>query len=190
MAISFVTALFNSVAKKIIAAEFDTDKFGFGNFEIDVDGKLVRKLPVKLAVTPSVDTSAYAAGDVLFDTTAIASPFSNTNASGFIVGARLLVKSDVAFGARIILMNANTSIGTFNAAPDPTDTEGEDQGHDFVLNQSGQVDMGAYRIMDAHGLYVPVYPVSGGTTIYVAAVVTEGTPTLAASSCILTLDIV
>jgi hypothetical protein len=158
--------------------------------EVGTDGVAIPKMVRKKTVTPSIDTSAYAAGDVFFDTTAITSAVLSADQSGLVVGAKLLVKSDVAFGCRIILMNANTSIGTFNAVPDPTDTEGEDQGHDFLLNQSGQVDMGAYRTMTATGLYIPVYPASGTTTIYVAGVISEGTPTFAASSCILTLDII
>lgn len=161
-----------------------------GKFEVDTNGAPIPKLPRKKNVTPSIDTNIYAAGDVFFDTTAMTSAMMTADQSGLVIGARLLVKSDVAFGCRIIFMNANTSIGTFNVAPDPNDTEGEDQGHDFPLNQSGQIDMGAYRVMTATGLFVPVYPSTGTTTLFVAGVITEGTPTFAASSCILTLDIV
>lgn len=159
----------NSVANQHIPARYETN----------TSGNPIRKQPVKIRFTPTIDTSAHAVGDVLFDYTAVADVFDYADATGYIVGFEVLTKADVAFGLEITTFYASVTFGTINAAPDPTDTEALEEGITFQMPQSILRDRGANRKMAMHGLYVPVKAISGTTSLGLAATILEGTPTFA-----------
>ena len=129
--------------------------------------------------TPVVDTSAYAAGDVLFDTTAV-SLSSNTSgaARGTILSASILDRADTAEQTiRLFFLRSNVSLGTINSAISITD----DNAADIIGTASvtTNIDLINSRMGEAQSIVIPFELTD--QNLYVAAT-TGGTPTLASAS--------
>lgn len=128
--------------------------------------------------TPVVDTSAYAAGDVLFDTTAV-SLSSNTGAArGTILSASILDRADTAEQTiRLFFLRSNVSLGTINSAISITD----DNAAEIIGTASvtTNIDLINSRMGEAQSIVIPFE--LNDQNLYVAAT-TGGTPTLASAS--------
>lgn len=81
---------------------------------------------------PALDTFAYAAGDVLFDRTALdignyANPGQNAaqKIRGRILSVGVLDKDDQGVGMDMYFLKSDVSLGAVNAAPSITDTNAE-----------------------------------------------------------------
>jgi hypothetical protein len=134
-----------------------------------------------VTITASLDTSAYADGDVLFDTQEIASA---VRVNGHTCILQSVVVSDISDQGQpfdLIFFNANTSLGTENAAPDIDDTE--------VLTVIGRVqvttvdyyDLGGNRVACVTGIGLPLKAGAATTSLYVAGV-SRGTGTYGATA--------
>lgn len=89
---------------------------------------------IVITVTPVLDTSAYASGDLLFDSTEIANAVRVVGGTAILQSITLLDKADQGVAFTLLFANAATDFGTLNAAPDPDDTEaGTVIGHFAVL---------------------------------------------------------
>ena len=129
--------------------------------------------------TPVVDTSAYDAGDVLFDTTAV-SLSSNTSgaARGTILSASILDRADTAEQTiRLFFLRSNVSLGTINSAISITD----DNAAEIIGTASvtTNIDLINSRMGEAQSIVIPFE--LNDQNLYVAAT-TGGTPTLASAS--------
>ena len=129
--------------------------------------------------TPVVDTSAYAAGDVLFDTTAV-SLSSNTSgaARGTILSASILDRADTAEQTiRLFFLRSNVSLGTAGSAISITD----DNAAEIIGTASvtTNIDLINSRMGEAQSIVIPFELTD--QNLYVAAT-TGGTPTLASAS--------
>jgi hypothetical protein len=72
---------------------------------------------VEFTVTPTLDTSAYVSGDLLFDTTLIDSTFSTPlNHTAIIQSVGILDDGDVGLDLDLLFLNQSTTLGTINAA--------------------------------------------------------------------------
>lgn len=141
-----------------------------------------------LSVTPTVDTSIYASGDVLFDTVAIPNAVRVSGGSCQIKSLTLLDKDDnTAAAVDIFFLSANVSLGTVNAAPSITDANAVKIVGFISLVAGDFIDVGGAKVASKSGLNLEVSP-GTGTTIWVAAV-TRGTPTQTASGLILNLAV-
>jgi len=128
--------------------------------------------------TPVVDTSIYAAGDVLFNTTAVPVSSSTSGARGGILSVGIVDRADTAQQIiSLYFFRSNVSLGTVNSAPSITD----DNAEELIgsVNVTTSTDLGGCRIGEAPGIYLPFE--LPANNLFVAAT-TSGTPTFAAAS--------
>jgi hypothetical protein len=129
--------------------------------------------------TPVVDTSAYAANDVLFDSTAVLlSSNSSAGARGTILSASILDRADTAEQTiRLFFLRSNVSLGTVNAAISISD----DNAAEIIGTASvtTNIDLIGSRMGEAQSLVIPFELTD--QTLYVAAT-TGGTPTLGSAN--------
>jgi hypothetical protein len=130
-----------------------------GNFQIDV-----------VEVNLSLDTNAYATGDVLAETqsvTVMAAPPAG-GMRGEIVGVTILDKDDQGGALDLVFLDAASSLGTENAVTDIDDTEAEDVITTVPVGSGDYTDLGANRV--ARPSFDPIpFKVAGGA-IFVGAI--------------------
>jgi len=131
-----------------------------------------------ITITCSLDTGAYADGDVLFATQEIAGAVRNNGDACILQSVHVVDIDDQKVEMDLIFFNANTSLGTENSAPDIDDTEvlttlG-------VVNVADYVDLGANSIATVTGIGLELKAGAATTSLYVAGI-TRGAPTYSAS---------
>ncbi len=82
-------------------------------------------VPRVFDVTFTLDTNAYADGDVLAATQEITGFFTSLNQAAYITGIQLIDEDDQGIAMDILFMNAATDIGAENGAAAISDAEGE-----------------------------------------------------------------
>lgn len=136
-----------------------------------------------LSLTPVLDTDAYAAGDVLFVTTALTlAPASGPagEVKGRVVQVTLLDKDDQGATLDLVVLRSNVALGTINAAPSISDADAE--AVVALVPVLDWTDLGGCRV--ARAVFDPVEFTVPGTALYLAAI-TRGTPTHTASGLVL-----
>lgn len=132
-------------------------------------------------VALSLDTVAYAAGDVLADTQVVASAVRATDALGVLQSVLVLDEDDQAAAFDIYFLSANVSMGTENAAPSITDVNARNLLGVVNVAASDYADLGGCRVAFKPNIGMIVKPASGTSDVYVAAVNGSGTPTYTAA---------
>jgi len=117
---------------------------------------------INVQLIPTLDTSAYGAGDTLFATTKL----SGAPRAGIIRSITMIDKDDVASeSATFYFLNSNVTFGTFNATPSISDTDAVS-----IVGVSGavvaSVDLGGCKIGT---LAVTIPYEAQGNGLYVAA---------------------
>jgi hypothetical protein len=136
-----------------------------------------------VTITPTLDTSAYTSGDVLFNPTLVPGACTAVNQPTYLVGLNVFDQDDqAAADMRILVLTDSTSIGTINTAPNIADADGLNILADVLIPSADWHDMGAFKFarIDPGQLPIPVFPKNNTPDIYIAAV-TGGTPTQTAS---------
>ena len=142
-------------------------------------------------VTPVCDTSAYAAGDTLFDRTAIVITASQVQGGikGRIASITIIDKDDqAAAGLDLYFLKEDVAFGTINAVPSISDANAEHLVGRVRLSSADWTDLGGVKYADLHNLNIPFMLAAGSTTLYVAGV-TLGTPTQTASGLVLRITV-
>lgn len=131
-------------------------------------------------ITPVCDTSAYTAGDVLFDSTEIANAVRVSGGRAELVSVFLLDEDDQAAAAiTLYFFRSNVSLGTANSAPNISDVNAREcQGH-ISFAAGDFVDLGTSKVATLRDLGLMLEPTTG-TSVWVAATC-AGTPTQTAS---------
>ena len=116
-------------------------------------------------LTPTLDTSAYAANDTLFATTAIPGMFK----AGFIRAISVLDKDDVASESiTFYFLRSNVTFGTFNATPSISDANAAE-----IIGISSAIvastDLGGCKVGYSGSVNIP-FEVSHTGILYVAAI--------------------
>ena len=132
-----------------------------------------------ITITCSLDTNAYADGDVLFDTQEIADAVRNAGDSCVLQSILVLDKDDQGEAFDLIFFDANTSLGTENAAPDITDTEAEDILGRISVGAGDYYDLGLCQIACVSPIGLELK--SGASTSLYVAGISRGTGTYTAS---------
>ena len=132
-------------------------------------------------VTCTLDTSAYASGDLLFDTQAATSA-ARVNAGKVVLeSVTVLDEDDQGIAFDLYFLDANNSMGTENSAPSISDANARAiLGYVPILSTDYR-DLGGCRVACKAGIGLAMKAGSGTTTIYVAGVNGTGTPTFTAS---------
>jgi hypothetical protein len=147
-----------------------------------------------VAVTLSVDTSAYADGDVLADFQEVTNFVRTNGGRALIQSLTVLDKDDQGVAMDIFTTPSAISLGTENSAPSITDTNAEGvqcvrpPGNTYSIEASDYKDLGGCKLATVSniGLLVEALGTTGHEkSIYIGAITRGGTPTYSASGLIL-----
>lgn len=138
-------------------------------------------------VTLSLDTSAYADGDVLADSQAISACLRANDGTGTITNVTLTDIDDQGVGLDLLFLDANVSLGTENAAPSITDGNAANILGWVRVAASDWIDLGGVRLASVP-CSIPVKGVSGTDDLYVAAI-SRGAGTYTASGIVVRVAI-
>jgi len=150
----------------------------------NADGSAV-SLPNVYDVTLSVDTSAYADGDVLADTQLVSATFfPAAGVDKTLLSVTILDKADQGFGIDLFFLDANVSLGTENSAPSITDGNAASIVGFARISAGDWIDLGGARIATISGITQVLR--STTANLYIAAIV-RGAGTYGASDILVQL---
>lgn len=141
-----------------------------------------------IEVTLSLDTSAYADGDVLADTQEVASAVRVAAGTGVIHSLVVLDKDDQAQALDVVFLKTNVSIGTENSAVSVSDTNADEILGVVEVATDDYVDLTNSQIVTKTSVGIVIEAASGATSIFVAAI-SRGTGTYSASGITLKIGI-
>ncbi len=127
-------------------------------------------------VTFSLDTSAYASGDLLAETQVIAACMRLDDKQGLLTGFTLHDEDDQGIELDVVLLSANASLGTENSAVSITDANAREILGIVNVGSSDWKDLGGVRVATKLNVNVPIKPATGTDDCYVA-LITRGAPT-------------
>lgn len=141
-------------------------------------------------VTLTLDTLAYAAGDVLADTQAVTDVFRAIDLGGILQSVEVFSLDDISDDFHLFILDNNVSLGTENSAPNISDTDALAIIAKVSVAAADYADLGGVRVAHLGGLGRIVRPAAGTTTLYLAALNGVGTPTHTANGIKLRLGLV
>jgi hypothetical protein len=149
-----------------------------------LNGRLQRvaQLAPRLAVvnlTPVLDTSQYADGDILFDTVVMASSFLSATGVNRLDSVHVLDEDDQGVAFDLVFLNALTSLGTINVAPSISDANARNILGFMSVASGDYIDLGGARIGTVRNIGLDL--TTGATNLWVAGITRGGTPTYTAS---------
>jgi hypothetical protein len=121
-------------------------------------------------VTLSLDTNAYADGDVLAATQIVTNCFRIVNGFGVIDSITVLDEDDQGIGFDLVFFDANTALGTENSAPDISDANARTILGWVRVSAADFIDLGGSRLATLTGLSLAVKSVVDTDDMYVAAI--------------------
>lgn len=144
---------------------------------------------VMLDVTLSLDTSAYASGDLLADTQIVSGAFRVGDGTGVLQNILVIDEDDQGAAFDLYFLDGSSSMGTENSAPSPTDAIARTILARVQVATGDYFDLGGARVADIANLARVIKAASGTKDMYVAAVNGTGSPTYTASGVRLRLGI-
>jgi hypothetical protein len=140
-----------------------------------------------ITITPTLDTSIYASGDVLFTTTAIPNAVRVNDAIAQLQSLVIVDKDDQKPEIALKFWSSNVTYGAFNGAPSISDSD--------AANCLGRVNIVTADYDDDGGVSTAfkdnigkiLKAASGTRTIYITGKLTSGTPTHTASGIVIRL---
>lgn len=132
------------------------------------------------AITFSLDTAAYADGDVLADTQALSACLRVNDGTGIIQDVVFNDEDDQGQAFDVLILQANTSLGTENAAPNITDANARNIVGRFQVLTGDWYDLGGVRVANIKNIGIGVKGATGTDDIYLA-LISRGTGTYTAS---------
>ena len=142
---------------------------------------------VYVNVDLTLDTSPYAAGDLLADTQSIANLFRAVGLGGVLMSMEVIDKDDQGAGFSVIFVDANVSFGTENAPPSISDTDAQSILGRADVTTADYLDLGGVRVASIKNIGLALQPASGTRDGYLAVINGAGTPTYTASGICLRL---
>jgi hypothetical protein len=133
-----------------------------------------------ITITCTLDTDAYADGDVLFDTQEIANAVRVNGDTCILQSVHVIDIDDQGKEMDLIFFNAATSLGTENSAPDIDDSDVLTTLGKVNISADDYIDLGANRIATVQGIGLVLEAGAATTSLYVAGI-TRGTPTHSAT---------
>lgn len=131
-----------------------------------------------MEVTFSLDTNIYASGDVLAATQVISGVSRMKDLTCVLSGITLIDEDAQGVELDVVVLSADVSLGTENAAVSITDANARQILG--IVNVSEWKDLGAAKIATVLNVNLPIKPADGTQNVYVA-LITRGTPTHTAS---------
>lgn len=131
-------------------------------------------------VTLTLDTSAYATGDVLADTQVVSNAMRVADGLGTLQSIVVLDEDDQGIAFDVVFLSANVSLGTENAAVSITDANARNWLGLVSIAGGDYVDLGGSRVAVKMNLGLVVKPATGTRDLYVGAI-GRGTATYTAA---------
>lgn len=134
-----------------------------------------------LDLTPVLDTSIYADGDVLFDTIALASAFDYAAGVRTLQSIHILDEDDQGVALDLVFLDTLVTLGTINGAPSITDANARKILGWVHFATTDYIDLGGARIAIKTGIGLMLKAAAASTSLFVAGITRGGTPTYTAS---------
>ena len=131
-------------------------------------------------ITFTLDTAAYASGDVLADTQALAAAVRTNAGFGVVASIVLNDEDDKGNALDVVFLDANTSLGTENAAPSISDANARNILGIVSVAAGDWTNIGGVRVATLRNINLPIKGASGSTSVYIA-LISKGTGTYTAS---------
>lgn len=128
----------------------------------------------------SLDTSAYAAGDVLADTQAITGAARVAQSSVILESFVLIDIDDQKQPLTVVFLSTNNSLGTENSASNINDTNGAKVVGWFKVLSSDYLDLGGISVACIRNIGLQMMTAAAATALYVG-LISDGTGTYTAS---------
>lgn len=171
-----------------IVASLPAGTDSIGTVGLDAGEEVVGKVGAPddvVTLTATLDTSAYASGDVLFDTQEIVDAARADGEVVILQSITITDQDDQGMDMDLIFLDAATSIGTENAAVSITAADLADDALGSVsISEDDYVDMVAAKMATVAGIGLEMKADAADSSIYVAAV-TRDAPTHTASGLVL-----
>lgn len=142
---------------------------------------------IVVTVTPTLDTNAYASGDLLFDSTEVASAVRANGSHAILQSVTVIDKADQKVAFTLLFANAAADFGTLNSAPDPDDTEVATVIGHVSVAAGDYIDLGGAAVACVRNLGLVLKAGAATTSLFIAGVNGTGTPTYAASDLVFQL---
>lgn len=159
---------------------------------IGVQGAGASALPINVAspgdvlsLTPVLDTAAYASGDTFFVTTSLPNAVRANDERCLLQSLAVIDKDDQKPAFTLFFFQTNVTFGTINAAPSISDSDAGNFLGSVAVTAADYVDLGGASVANIKNIGLLLESVSGARNVYVAAMLTAGTPTHTASGIIL-----
>jgi len=133
-----------------------------------------------ISVTPTLDTSIYASGDLMFEQTTIASAVRVNGGRAILQSLTVIDEDDQGVAFDLWISSANSDFGTLNSAPSISDAVSRDLLGYIAIATGDYKDLGGVKVATLRNIGLLVEANSTSNSIY-AAGVTGGTPTYTAS---------
>lgn len=130
-------------------------------------------------VTLTLDTNAYADGDVMADTQVITNAMRISGGHGLLQSVQVLDEDDQGASFDILFLNANNSVGTENMAPSISDANARTILGRVRVESSEYIDLGGAKMATKTGLGL-MLEASGSRDLYIATII-RGAATFSAS---------
>lgn len=137
--------------------------------------------PASVTVTHTLDTSAYASGDLIADTQAIAGATDVQGGYCRLDSVTILDEDDQGVALWLVFSSASTSFGTENSAPNISDANARNVLGAVPIATTDYVDIGGAKVACLRNIGLTMKAASSSTTLYVAIVNSTGTPTYTAT---------
>lgn len=136
-----------------------------------------------IQVTPTLDTSIYASGDLLFDVTTITSAALATGGAVELVSAIVTDEDEQSQAIDFYVTNISTTVGTINNAVALTDALSRGLQAYFSVAAADFKDVGGATVAmpDANKNIGVICETSGSANLYLIGILRSGTPTYTAS---------
>lgn len=131
-------------------------------------------------LTFSLDTSAYASGDLLADSQRLVDVVRFADFQGVLSGFTLHDEDDQGVELDVVFLSANVSLGTENAGVSVTDANARQILGIVNVASTDWKDLGGVKVATKLNVNVPILPAAQTRDVYVA-LITRGTPTHTAS---------
>jgi hypothetical protein len=159
------------VANIVLAA--GTNRIG----TVGSDDKLIE-------VTPTLDTVAYAAGDVFFVATQVPTVNVSTGRTITLMSVAVVDKDDQGFAFDLHFFDRTVGFGTINAAPSISDADAAFTMGYVSIGTNDYKDLGGARVACVRGIGLEMKP--NTTDLYIAGVI-QGAGTYTASGLVIKL---
>lgn len=133
----------------------------------------------------TIDTAAYASGDVIADTQELPEILLAPYGIVRLRHIQLIDKADQKAACTVVFLRANRSLGTENAAPNISDANAEDVIGHVALVAGDYVDLGGVSVATKNGLDLLLAGNTGSSRSLWVGLISGGTPTYGAADALI-----